>query len=253
MVGKIMKHELHALFRKLVILYAIVILFAVLLRIVAAVNVPALDGDTYFGLIVVLVMFYSYSLIAACVAATVLGISRFFKTMFTGEGYLTLALPATPAQLIWAKLLSALIASFSSIIVCLLSACIFYIGLDASIGAVFSDIFATLDAYFATDPLLATELIVLLISVIPMSMLEFYLIASVGQCLRQVVQPVQCEISNETECSYVFICLFLLRRGSRSKVNPHGDVGALSRLGFDFHFIGIALHIGQPHSGPKAQ
>ena len=181
MVGKIMKHELHALFRKLVILYAIVILFAVLLRIVAAVNVPALDGDTYFGLIVVLVMFYSYSLIAACVAATVLGISRFFKTMFTGEGYLTLALPATPAQLIWAKLLSALIASFSSIIVCLLSACIFYIGLDASIGAVFSDIFATLDAYFATDPLLATELIVLLISVIPMSMLEFYLIASVGQ------------------------------------------------------------------------
>ena len=44
MVGKIMKHELHALFRKLVILYAIVILFAVLLRIVAAVNVPALGG-----------------------------------------------------------------------------------------------------------------------------------------------------------------------------------------------------------------
>ena len=38
-----------------------------------------------------------------------------------------------------------------------------------------------MDAYFATDPLLATELIVLLISVIPMSMLEFYLIASVGQ------------------------------------------------------------------------
>ena len=74
MVGKIMKHELHALFRKLVILYAIVIAFAVLLRVVAAVNVPASDGDTYFGLLAVLSVFYSYSLIAACVAATVLGI-----------------------------------------------------------------------------------------------------------------------------------------------------------------------------------
>ena len=33
--------------------------------------------------------------------------------------------------------------------------------------------------------------------------------ASVGQCRRQVVQPVQRDASRNTECSYVFIAILL--------------------------------------------
>ena len=89
MVGRLMKHELYALFRVLVFLYAAVILFAVLLRI----SIPA--GEVYSNeqasVVLIFSLFYVYAIFAAILAATIMGISRFFKTIFTREGYLTLS------------------------------------------------------------------------------------------------------------------------------------------------------------------
>lgn len=183
MVGRLMKHELYALFRVLVFLYAAVILFAVLLRI----SIPA--GEVYSNeqasVVLIFSLFYVYAIFAAILAATIMGISRFFKTIFTREGYLTLSFPVTPSQLIWAKLLSALIASYTSVIVCVLSAFIFFAGwnedLYLEIGNAISQLLSGFGAYLSSDPLLILESVLTCIALIPMSMLYFYLIASVGQ------------------------------------------------------------------------
>ena len=182
MVGKIMKHELHALFRVLVFLFAAVLLLSVLLRLL-------LLGDTYTdgwaGAVILLINFYFYAMLAAVIVAAVLGIYRFYKSLFTGEGYLTLALPATPAQLIWAKLLSALIAVYSAVAVCALSALIFFAGFSpefyAELAENLGDLFAMYGAYFSSDPLLVVESVLATLVSIPEATLFFFLVASVGQ------------------------------------------------------------------------
>lgn len=183
MVGKIIKHELYALFRILVFLFAAVLLLAVLLRL------TLLGGNgasaERAGFAAFLAVFYIYAMFAAILVALILGISRFYKTIFTGEGYLTLSFPATPAQLIWGKLLSALIAAYSAVAVCILSALIFFAGLDAEfyvqLGDLLADLFSSFGAYYASDPLLIVEQVIVTIVVIPTGTLFFFLIASVGQ------------------------------------------------------------------------
>lgn len=183
MVGKIIKHELYALFRVLVFLFAAVLLLAVLLRI------TLLGGSgtsaERAGFAALLAVFYAYAMLAAILVALILGISRFYKTIFTGEGYLTLSFSATPAQLIWGKLLSALIAVYSAVAVCILSALIFFAGLDAEfyaqLGDLLADLFSAFGAYYADDPLLIVEQGLVAVAAIPCGTLFFFLVASVGQ------------------------------------------------------------------------
>ena len=121
---KLLKHELIALFRVLVFFAAAVVVFAVIGRILLAVEI----GDVGQGLLTLLfILFYVFAICALVVAAWVLGISRFYKTLFTGEGYMTLSLPVSPTRIICAKLLSSLIAMFAACIVSALSLCIFFI------------------------------------------------------------------------------------------------------------------------------
>ena len=72
MVGRLMKHELYALFRVLVFLYAAVILFAVLLRI----SIPA--GEVYSNeqasVVLIFSLFYLDAIFAAIFAAAKIGI-----------------------------------------------------------------------------------------------------------------------------------------------------------------------------------
>lgn len=68
MVGKLLKHELIALFRVLGFIAVAVFGFAVLGRIVIAIN-----SETVFGFL--LILFYLFAIMTLIVAAFVLGIS----------------------------------------------------------------------------------------------------------------------------------------------------------------------------------
>ena len=61
-----------------------------------------ISGSSYF--------FFGVCLVVSLVLTTAFAIVRFYKHLFTGEGYLTFTLPVTPAQHILVKLLVAFLA-----------------------------------------------------------------------------------------------------------------------------------------------
>lgn len=184
MVTKILKHELYAIFRVLIFFGIAVLAFAVAGRVLIAVMLGSADGTA--GLLFVLVvMFYIFAICALIGAAYALGISRFYKTLFTGEGYMTLSLPVTPSQLITGKLLSSLIAVFAATALSFLSMLIFLAGWSASAMQEFYDLFGEIGNAIATiawnDPWLVVEGVVNLVVTLPMILLLLFFVISVGQ------------------------------------------------------------------------
>ena len=186
MVRKLMKHELFALFRILIFFAAAVVIFAVIGRLLIAATISRGGvGGTMAMLMVLVVFFYATAIILFVGVAWGLGISRFYKTLFTGEGYMTLSLPATPTQIVAAKMLSAFVAmAFASAVSCL-SLLIFFVGWNAqimqSISSALAEIAELIGEVMAEEPLLTFEYILLGIVMLPMSLLVVYAVISVGQ------------------------------------------------------------------------
>ena len=177
MVGKLIKHELYNTVRIAMFPAIAMVLLAILTRIMIE--------TTNESLMVIILMFYIFSVMATLIIGFYFGIYSFYQSLFTGTGYLTLSLPVTPDQLIWSKLISAITVMFASIIICVLSGCIFFIGLPAEVYEeiregyyVFSE---ALSLVIDFEPLLVVELIIWLIVSVPMSFLIFYAVMSVGQ------------------------------------------------------------------------
>lgn len=177
MVGKLIKHELISTLRIALIPAIVMVLLAILARIMS---------ETSSGVLtLVIILFYVFAVIATLIIGYFFGVYSFYQSLFTGTGYLTLSLPVTPDQLIWSKLLSAIIVMFSSIIICILSACIFLIGASADVFAILERIFSALGEMINyivdVEPLIVTEFIIYSIISVPMMFLVFYAIMSIGQ------------------------------------------------------------------------
>ena len=182
---KLLKHELIALFRVLVFFAAAVVVFAAIGRILLAVELKDLGNGSSGMLSLFFILFYVFAIMALVIAAWALGISRFYKTLFTGEGYMTLSLPVSPMGVIWAKLLSSLIAMFAACIVSVLSLCVFLIGLP---GDLLSELGVEVIVSFqlwldniVAAPLLFVEELLLFIVTVPVTLLIIYTCISVGQ------------------------------------------------------------------------
>ncbi len=121
MVSKLFKHEINAIFRKMLPIECIVVGIAIITRLIGLFNVDTViydivSGSSYVALTV--------ALIGGIAAAYVYGITRFYRNMFTHEGYLTLTLPVTPTQHIFVKSVVAVMFEVIAIIVSILSFCI---------------------------------------------------------------------------------------------------------------------------------
>ena len=180
MVRKLLKHELIALFRIAYIPAIVMVALAILLRISAE---GANEGN--IALIAVLTMFYIFALCATVIVCFTMGVSRFYKSFFSGEGYMTLSLPATASQLIWSKLLSSLITMAFGTVSCLLSARVFFIGLPgefyAAVAEVLGPIGEMIKYGIQQEPMLLVESIIQVIVSIPAGLLVFYLVISLAQ------------------------------------------------------------------------
>lgn len=179
MVKKLIKHELYCIFRAAFIPAVVMILLAILARLSLVV------GDEDNSAAFVLVLFYVYAVLATLGVCYFFGISRFFKSLFTGEGYMTLSLPVTADQLIISKLLSSIITMAFGFAACALSSCIFLIGLPqeiyAEIGSVIEGMGVLFSDMWTSEPLLAVEMVFYLILSIPAVFLEFYFVMCVAQ------------------------------------------------------------------------
>lgn len=183
MVRKLMKHELFALFRVLVFFMIGAVVFGVLGRIFVAVNYGG--GEEGGPLAFLFILFHIFAVLALVIAAYALGISRFYKTLFTGEGYLTLSLPATPTQILWSKLLSTLVAVLAAGAVSALTVSIYLIGWNQEImqelGNFLSGLWNMNVEIVIADPLYLVEAIVQGILVLPVWLLLIYAGMGIGQ------------------------------------------------------------------------
>ena len=178
MVIKLMKHELRALFRIVLYLGIATLGLTIIGRLLMLGDPESVLGilfcviGIYLGLIVVLSGF-------------IWSVRQFYSSLFTGEGYMTFSLPVTPMQIIWSKLLSALIMSLFGSVIFLASFSIFATALPPEAiqeyGQIFAQLFDALGTYFASDPLLAVEAVIQFILLLPMELLFFYAVISVGQ------------------------------------------------------------------------
>ena len=104
MVKKLYKHEFPAWLRVLPIFFGVTLLTAAFHRVLQIFEVNSI----YYDIVnVSAIVLYAVSVLVCLAAPTVFGIVRFYKNLFTGEGYLSFTLPVTAAQHIWVKTLTA--------------------------------------------------------------------------------------------------------------------------------------------------
>lgn len=132
MVKKLIKHEFVAFNRTLLPIEFIMLGIALLTRFV-----QLFENDTTAFKIVGTssVIMFVICMIVLLVATFFVGITRFYKNLFTLEGYLSFTLPVTTSQHIFTKLLVSIVYTFISLVNIVVSVCI------ATAGEMCSELF----------------------------------------------------------------------------------------------------------------
>lgn len=176
MVGKLIKHDLIALFRLLLFISCFALGFAILARIFMT------TGSSFWLFMFIMSLWAS---IALMFVASIGSIVRFYKSLFTGQGYMTFSLPVSVTKLLIAKLLSAIIATVVGVAVFIVCMLILMSGLPAeqlqSVMNGVKELFENIGVMLSYDPLISIETILLIIISIPMGLLQYYLCLSIGQ------------------------------------------------------------------------
>lgn len=118
MVRKLLKHEAIYYARTLLPVEAILVGWGALTRFVQLFESDSVVYDILFGSSVFVLILGCFACLLFAVA---MGVVRFYKNMYTAEGYLTFTLPATEAQHIRAKLIAAVLASVSAFLALVIS------------------------------------------------------------------------------------------------------------------------------------
>lgn len=103
MLGKLIKHEWKAIWKLPTLVLAILLLATILCSFIFYLPFwkSSMEGLEFLSTMVFLI--YYVVLISSSLAITFTLFSRFYKSMFTDEGYLTHTLPVTPRQLLLSK------------------------------------------------------------------------------------------------------------------------------------------------------
>lgn len=184
MVKKLFKHEFIAYMRTLLPMYIVLIGISALTRFIYIFETES----TVFRIIGTSSVI---AVIVACVVAFVMTflniVTRFYKNLFTNEGYLSFTLPVTPSQHIFVKLITGLVSVFAVILLVILAVCI------ATAGQMTVELFK-LAGYFIKHFsamfhghfwFYVAEIIVAVIVAFATTILLFYACITVGQLTRK--------------------------------------------------------------------
>ncbi len=125
MVKKLFKHEIAYYLRSMLPIYGILLAIAAFGRVIQFFET---DNTVYNTVNVVAILSYVVAIIAVFAMTLVFTITRYYRNLFTSEGYLSFTLPVTPAQHILTKLSTAVLFHALSLVVILISACIITAG-----------------------------------------------------------------------------------------------------------------------------
>lgn len=106
MVKKLFKHELFALSRVLFIMQGILLVASVFLRILQFFETEHFVYSIVFFFAALL---YGTAVLVNLMSPMVMAVVRYYRNLFTAEGYLSFSLPVTAAQHLIVKALSALV------------------------------------------------------------------------------------------------------------------------------------------------
>ena len=180
MVKKLFKHEFISYGRIMAIVYAIVLTVAAATRILLSFE----SDSVAFDIIGVMCVFvYVVSFITAIVFAFALHIIRFYRHLFTAEGYLTFTLPVTTNQHILVKAVTAVCVQLITWLVLAISFCIVMAGeplveMIQDMGKLFTDMYQHLGIH---SILYGMELLILLVMSAFSGALLYYTYISIGQ------------------------------------------------------------------------
>lgn len=187
MVRKLFKHELKAYLRVLLIVWAGMLGVALLAR---GVQFFEQDSTVYDIVNGSSILAYVVGLLACMAFPFILAIVRFYRNLFTGEGYLTFTLPVTSFGHIWVKLAAGVVMQAATVLVMLLSAIIILS------GDVLAEVFKAGDYLLTriyTDipelkiqlPLYFAEFLLLTVVSFAAELLLYYTCICVGQLTRK--------------------------------------------------------------------
>ena len=120
MFGKLLKYDFRSMFKQFAFVWAAALALALVNRFTLNSFVTS-ASETRQTISGIAMMVYVAILIAMFVIALIFTIQRFYKGLLGDEGYLMHTLPVTPWQLIGSKLLCAVVTTFLSVIVAILS------------------------------------------------------------------------------------------------------------------------------------
>ena len=120
MFGKLLKYDFRSMFKQFAFIWPAALALALVnhFTIDSFVTSTSTVGETTAG---IAMFVYVAILIAMFVIALVFACQRFYKGLLGDEGYLMHTLPVEPWQLIGSKLLCAVVTTFLSVVVALLS------------------------------------------------------------------------------------------------------------------------------------
>lgn len=177
MLGKLFKYEWKAVSRMMLAAHGLVVLFAVLSKIFLSVTV----GSSVEGTFVLLFMMLNTVIIGSVVMFTTIYFAfRFYKSVFTDQGYLTNTLPVTQNQIIIAKGLTAVLWQVIDFVVVAVSLALIFITKD-SIGVIGAGIKEFFEALVSSNAELAAWLTVIALIITPFAtILQLYFCIAVG-------------------------------------------------------------------------
>lgn len=211
MLKQLYKHEFLALLRWLFFIWIAIIALAVvtkcsnaLLNIYIEKHTDSFSSNseqafgyinnlTYRLLLAIstsLTFIYVLAVIAAFILTLVVIVVRFYKNLYTSEGYFTFSIPVKPIQHLWCKLICGSVMFLASIIVIGLSVLITFISKDF-----ISDLRLIVEqfkqAFFGIDKIhllfYGIELVILLLVSLLASLLQFYCSISFGQSFKNKI------------------------------------------------------------------
>ena len=184
MVKKLFKHEFAFYWRIMSIVYLILFTVAGANRIIQCFEN---DSTAYSIVFTVSCITYGICLIAALGFGFVLGIVRFYKHLFTAEGYLTLTLPVTPSQHILVKVVSAVCVQVVTSLMIALSVCIITAGqMLVEIWKAAAYLFGKIyEAIGAQSIAIGGEVLLMFVLSLCASIMLYYTFISIGQLFKK--------------------------------------------------------------------
>ena len=230
MVKKLFKHEFLAVLRTWLPMQIILLAVAMFGRIIQFFETDTQAYRIVFGSATVI---YVIALFAALMLTLIFGIIRFYKNLFSCEGYLSFTLPVTPAQHIMVKTLVAGASMVGTVLVAFVSFMLF------TAGEVFVEVMKAvgyLIKLFAKEfgsgntVAYVFEGIALVAVYIPMMYLLYYACIALGQTFKKNrvigavgVYFIYYAITQVVATVFIIICTFLADSGLFAAISNFVD------------------------------